>query len=340
MWKTARKYGMVLILLVSLLGTAAQAQTARTGGKGLFYTHSAEVTDAHNLFVNGYATSYATKLSETSLAKDYTISFAATYGLFTDMETYLEVVAYQDDQNSLWGPMGDTQLGLKYRFPFSKPTIHFGLNAFILFPSAVNSNVKYEPFRSESAGAGVQFLTTFSLANQIPSLPMKIHLNWGYMDHELKDAPFSSDIDQWLFGLGVICPIRSYQIYAEYSAEPFVQNDSVSYSESSSRLSVGFKFMAKQKYIIDIVGEIGLSNDTYAEENPGVLKAYQKDYADWRLGVGLTYRFSFERFFDKTETVDAQEESLEQEKLSRIRAQREQARQDIDSLKKTLERTE
>ncbi|MCK5738159.1 hypothetical protein KAH55_03215, partial [bacterium] len=277
MWKPARKYGMVLILLVALLGTAAQAQTARTGGKGLFYTYSAEVTDAHNLFVNGFITSYATKLSKTTLAKDYTISFAATYGLFTDMETYLEVVAYQDDQKRLWGPMGDTQLGFKYRLPFSKPTIHFGLNAFILFPSAVSSNVKYEPFRSGNPGAGIQFLTTFSLANQIPSLPLKIHLNWGYMDHKLKDSPFSSDIDQWLFGLGVICPIRSYQIYAEYSAEPFVQNELVLYSQSSSRLSFGFKFMAQQKYIIDIVGEIGLANDAYVEDmEADKLKPYQK----------------------------------------------------------------
>lgn len=328
------------ILIIILLASVSWSQTARYGGKGLFRTLSAEPAGAGNLFVNGYFSGYMKKQTETYMTKDYTFSTAATFGFSKHFETYLMSVLYQDDQQSIWAPPGDMRLGLKYHFPFSGPAFHLGLNTFAVIPTSKYYNLMYEPYSSGKFGWGAQFLSTISFANVMPMLPMKIHLNAGYLDHSIKDNFFADSTDQVIIGAGIVFPVRSFQLFTEFTGEIFINEPDVQFAQNSMRVTQGFKFLGPKNLIFDLIFDFGLTNEDSLrniDESQKLKHPLWKDYADWKVVFGATYHFSLKRFFEK-DVDDAKKKELEeQRKLERIKNKREKAKTDLDSMKRALD---
>jgi len=328
------------VLMMLMVASFSWSQTARYGGKGLFRTLSAEPVGAGNLFVNGYFSGYLKKQTENYMTKDYTFSTAATFGFSKNFETYLMGVLYQDDQRSIWAPPGDSRLGIKYHLPSLGPAFHVGLNTFAVFPTSKYHNLMYEPYSSGEFGWGVQVLSTISFANVMPLLPMKIHLNAGYLDHAFNDDFFTSKIDQALIGAAVVFPVRSFQLFTEFTGEIFINEPDVQFAQNSMRVTQGFKFLGPKNVIFDLIFDFGLTNEdslrNISEAN--IIKhPLWKDYADWKVTFGATYHFSLKRFFEKDIDEAKKKELEEQRKLERIKNKREKAKSDLDSMKRALE---
>lgn len=337
----ANKTISIVILSLICFVQMSSAQTSKFGGKGLFRTLSAETVGTGNLYVNGYFSSYVQKAEENILAKDHSLSVGVTFGFMKHLETSLNIVPYQDDQHSIWGPPGNTRLGLKYHLPFSSPGFHIGLNQFFVFPTAQTDNIAFEPFSSGKVAWGSQLLMTMSLENMMPMMPIKIHANIGYLDHDMGDLFFKSEIDQMLIGLGVVFPIRSFQLFTEYSAEVFINEASVDFSQNSMRLTQGFKFLGPKAIIFDVIFDLGLTNNDLLETVKAAqdsISPFLKEYADWKFTIGATYRFSFKKLFDKSEKVERKKEDEEKRKLQRIQRKRENAAKDLESMKQILDR--
>jgi len=100
-----------LVLLVTLLPLwpfQAVSQTTMSGGRGLLRVHSAETIGLQNFYVNTYFLTFLVRQGKSSLAKDHTLNLALTYGLTDAVEVMVKLVPYQDDQQHIWGPPGDT----------------------------------------------------------------------------------------------------------------------------------------------------------------------------------------------------------------------------------------
>lgn len=314
------------------------AQTSFNGGKGIYRTLSAEVVGGANIYLNGYFSSYFKKETESLMVKDHSFMMGLTFGLSRNFETTLGIVPYQDDQKSIWGPPGDTRLGLKYHLPFFNSAFHMGLHGFFVFPTARYANIAYEPYSSGKVAWGSQLLTTISFENVFPMLPMKMHLNFGYLDHNIGDQFFTSEIDQMLLGFGMVFPIRSFQMFTEYTNETFFNATELDFMQNSMRVTQGFKFLGPKNIIYDLVFDVGLTNEDSLKSVNLEKSPLLKDYADWKVTLGINYRFSLKRFFDRSEEQERERESEEQKKLNKIKAKRERASKDLKNMKEVLDR--
>jgi hypothetical protein len=314
------------------------AQTCFYGGRGIYRTLSAEVVGGANVYVNGYFSSYFKKERESMMIKDHTLTMGVTLGLFRNFEATLGLVPYQDDQKSIWGPPGDTKLGLKYHLPFLNSAFQIGWYNFFIFPTSKYANINYEPFSSGKFGWGSQLLTTVSFENVFPMLPMKMHLNVGYLDHNLGDQFFVSEMDQMLLGFGIVFPIRSFQVFTEYTAEVFVNTAEVDFMENSMRVTQGFKFLGPKNFVYDLIFDIGLTNEDSLQVAGVATSPLLKDYADWKVTLGVSYRFSLKRLFDRSDEKAKERETEEQKKLDKIKEKRESATKDLESMKEVLDK--
>jgi hypothetical protein len=321
--------------LCLLLATEAISQVGLRGGRGLWYVSSAETVGWANLYVNGLFRGYYVKEENaTVLTKDQSFFLNVTYGLSNSIEFVLNTVPYQDDQRSIWGPPGDTRAGLKVRLPFSGKIFHTGLQGFVILPTAKNANVPFEPFSSGKVGAGAMALFTVDLAPSLPLFPIKFHTNVGYIDHSLNDSFFSAKIDQLFVGFGLKFPLRSTVLYSEVSGEFFINNsEQVKFSENSIRVTEGIRFLGPMGLVVDIGADIGVSSDPSFPFN-----SFQKEYANWRVQIGVTYSHSFAEYFRKRDRLARQRRLEEEAKLRRIKEQRERAGEDLEKMKKALEK--
>jgi len=331
------KYILGSIILLAFFQQSA-AQTCFSGGRGVYRTLSAETVGSANVYVNAYFSSYFKKERESMMIKDHTLTTGFTFGLFKHFETTLGIVPYQDDQRSIWGPPGDTRLGIKYHFPYLNSAIQVGWYNFFIFPTARYANISYEPFSSGKFAWGTQFLTTLSFENVLPMLPMKMHFNAGYLDHNLGDQFFASEIDQMLLGASVVFPIRSFQVFTEYTAEVFVNTSDLDFMQNSMRVTQGFKFLGPKNFVYDLIFDVGLTQEDSLTIANAAISPLAKDYADWKVTVGVSYRFSLKRLFDRSDEQAKARESEEQKKLDKIKEKREQATKDLESMKEVLDK--
>jgi hypothetical protein len=278
-----KKIVAVSLFLSVTLGIAAfaSAQTTIYGGRGLLRVFTAEPLGHTQFFVHSSFMTYLdpSKRGGRTLGKDYTINLGFTLGITHSLEATLQAVPYQDDQRHVWGPPGDKRLGLKLALPVRLGGISTGVYGFTVIPTAKNSNVDYEPFSSGKLAVGMMGLATIDMTQSFPLVPLKMYLNFGYLAHDLKGSLFASEKDQYVFGAGLKFPIRSLVFHTEYTGEVFANNDSVSFAESSTRLTQGVKFLGPWDLVVDLAADIGLHKLT---SNP-VSAVYQKDYADWKV---------------------------------------------------------
>jgi hypothetical protein len=178
-------------------------------------------------------------------------------------------------------------------------------------------------------------LFSFNLSKIVPQALLNLHINLGFYAPNINDTYFSSKIDQMLMGIGFVVPIRSSQVYLEYSGELFINNqDSVSFSENSNRITTGIKFLGPFKTLIDVAADIGLSKRSKLAE----ISVFHKDYPRWRVWVGIAYRFSFYKYFDKSAKLARQREEQERRKLERIKQRRRKATIEMQKMKEILKR--
>ena len=312
----------------------AISQTTMFGGKGLLRVQSAETVGRGNFYLNSFVLTFLDKASSGGLAKDHTWNMGLTLGFSSIFELTARLVPYQDDQAHIWGPPGDTELGFKMHWPLPSSVFHFGLQGFISFPTASKHNVDYEPYASGAVAWAAKALCTWDMTDTFPILPLQIHGNLGYIDQDIRDRYFRDKKDQALVGIGVKFPVGSAVLYTEYTAEVFFNNtEKVALSQNSMRVSQGLKFIGPWHLILDVAAEAGLSADPGKQTSP-----FLKDYAHWKIILGVTYRSSFLQYIDRSDEIERQRQDEETKKLEEIRRKREKANKELEEMKKLLEK--
>jgi hypothetical protein len=326
-----------LIICAFALGLSfagASAQTTIYGGRGLLRVFSAEPLAGSQLHVNSYFQTFLANDNplSASLAKDYTFSIGLTYAVSRRTEITAQLVPYQDDQKHIWGPPGDTQLGIKYQTPLSSNNVLTGVRAFLIFPTARLHNVPYEPYSSGKLALGAQALLTLDMTESFPLVPLKFYANIGYIDHYVRDLLLRNDQDQALLGFGVKFPIHTVVLFTEYTAEIFIHYDALSYSQNPSRLTQGISLLGPWNLVLDFAIDIDLSS---TKERTGIF--YGKDYADWKISLGAHYQFAFgKKSRPGVEPARQSSSPSNRKELDEIKARRQRARLDIERMNDAL----
>lgn len=325
---------LVLVMIIAL-NVKGISQISTTGGKGMAKVLSADPVRATDIFVNWNVSTFMKQTSQSTLSKYYLSNLNITVGMARYLELYVNFLPYQDDQQNLWGQVGDTHLGFKYLTPLSSNFFKLGMGGFFKFPTARTANVAYESFTTDKPAWAMSGLLTFDFIEVMPTFPLKFNFNLGYMDHDIYDQYFTSPIDQMLFGVGVKFSIRSIQFFTEYSGEVFMNNRSqVEFNQNSTRLTQGMRFMGPWNNTIDISFDLGLTKyDSLKNMTP-----FHKEYYDWKVRLGLTHRFSVYKYFDKTAKLQRMKEEEERRKLEAIRKKREKVKEDLEQMKNSLEK--
>ncbi|OQX96234.1 hypothetical protein B6I21_01415 [candidate division KSB1 bacterium 4572_119] len=324
-----------VLMQFSFLSGGLYSQVATTGGKGLAKVLSADPVKAADIFVNWNASTFMEQTSRTTLSKYYRSDLNVTVGLASYLEVYLNITPYQDDQTHLWGQFGNTHLGLKYLTPFSSSFFKLGLDGFFKFPTARIGNVGYESFFSENPAWAMRGLLSLDFIKIMPSFPLKFNFNYGYIDHDIYDQYFTSKIDQMLIGAGFKFSIRSIQFFTEYSGEIFFNNPTeVEFNQNSQRVTQGIRFLGPWNNTIDVSFDYGLTQYDSLETDD----IFHKEYYDWKVRIGVTHRFSVQKYFDKTAKLERMKEEEERRKLEAIKKKRQKVKEDIQKMKNSLEK--
>ncbi len=330
-----------LFLSVTLgMAALASAQTTIYGGRGLLRVFTAEPLGRSQFFVHSSFLTYLdpSKRGGRTLGKDYTFNLGFTLGLTQSLEVTLQATPYQDDQKHVWGPPGDTRLGLKLALPVRLGGISTGLYGFTVLPTAKNANVPYEPYSSGEMAVGIMGLATIDMTQSFPLVPLKLYMNFGYLAHDLKGAVFASNRDQYVFGAGIKFPIHSFVFHTEYTGEVFAKNDSVTFAENSTRLTQGVKFLGPWNLIVDLAADLGLHR---LVSNP-VSTSFQKDYADWKLILSVNYQFGGRQEESSAplataKRVDKRADKRALQQLDEIKTKRETAQDSLQKMEDALQ---
>lgn len=327
---------IIISITICFYAGGVNSQVSKYGSKGLFRVLSAEPVNPTDIFVNGSLSMFFEKTGPENLAKYYNVNLNATVGLAKYLEAFVNIVPYQDDQYHIWGRFGDTRLGLKYLTPLATDEFKFGLIGFYKFPTAERSNVPYEIFSTSKPSWGAKALLTFDFLDLFPTYPIKVNLNIGYMDHSIYDQYFKSKIDQLLIGSGVKFSVRSVQIYIEYSGEVFFNNPGqVDFGQNSMRITPGLRFLGPWRNTIDLAFDFSLTSYDSLKNTD---RSFHKAYFGWKITVGVTHRFSVYKYFDKTAKLERKKRLEELRKLEEIRKKREKASEELEQMKKILDK--
>lgn len=326
-----------LLAFFGVLSTLSYAQTTMIGGKGLLRAQDAEPVEPGLIYVSPYVLTFLDVPEGSGIVvKDHTMNVGITVGLSQLFEVLAQVVPYQDDHAGPWGPPGDTKLGIKFHPP-ARYVMQFGLLAYASFPTARKHNVPFEPYSCNAFGWGLLGLATFDFRKASAALPLKIHLNLGYRDHDASDRYFADKKDQLLFAMGLKFPIRTMILYSEFSGEIFINNtEHVPISYNSMRFTQGLRFIGLWHLICDIAGDIGLSQFDGGEGQENI-DPYLKRYADWKITFGVTWHTTLFRYLTKEEKLERKRQKEETAKRERIRKEREKASKELEKIKKDLE---
>jgi len=325
-----------LLLLLILIPVTIYSQVSLYGSKGLLRIFEAETIHPGQLAINPVYTGYAAG-DNYNFSEDHTLNLALTLSLSEQIEVFAHLVPYQDDQKHTWGPIGDTRLSVKYHIPNYGSISQLGFVGFVSLPTAVNHNVDFEPFSDDAIGWGLLGLATFDLKKYFGTLPLKLSLNLGYRDINWSDPFFSDPKDQLIGGFGFKFPVRSNLLYSEVTGEVFFNNiENVRLSQNYVRFTQGFRFVGPWHLICDISGDIELSNYDQNTLN-SVNKRFIKDYADWKIIFGVSYRTNV--FTGKTRREkELEKRKLEEQKdLDTIQEKRKKVIDDLEELRKKLE---
>lgn len=321
------------ILIFLGISSRSPAQISINGGRGLFRITSAETVNSGNLYVSSFGSMYLKK-SDNSLAKDYHMSLTFTYGLFSFLEFDGRFVAYQDDQAHIWGPVGNTQMGLKLQIPIVSRFFSLGVGSKIVFPTAPEQNVPYEAFSADGIGWTPEAYMTFNLTDAL-QFPLKIYVNGGYMDHKLLDGMFANKIDETYARVGFKFPVKSAIFYWEFDSRQFIHRRSeIALKENWMYSNQGIVFVGPYNLIMNIALDLKLTQDDPATNYK------PKDYANWKLWLGVTKYIPLKKY--ATQAIDRRRERrLRSDQMKRqeaLRKERGKADEEIAQMKEMLKK--
>jgi hypothetical protein len=208
---------------------------------------------------------------------------------------------------------------------------------FVKIPTGRNANLHFEPYSYDKVGVGLMGIATFDMTNSFPLFPLKMHVNFGYMDHDLSDSYFSDEEDQFFFRLGFKFPIRSSVLFTEYSAEIFANNPVVSnYSFNSQRITQGLKFLGPWNLIFDLALDISLSKKPEDLSSP-----FLKKYADWKIIAGINYPMVLrKKDTARAKVLAKKREREEKKKLQEIHDKRQNVGEELKKMEESLKKDE
>ncbi|MBN1541068.1 hypothetical protein JW992_02910 [candidate division KSB1 bacterium] len=329
-----------------LYGTAS-GQVTYGGGKGLLRIWDAQPVFPGQLYLNALYSSFFTASGidangSRRQIEDHTLNLALTLGLSKKFEFWAHFVPYQDDQKHLWGPFGDSRVGLKFMPGRERSIFQFGLLGFAQFATAgaflddYKPNPPYEPFSSNSHGWGLLALVNFDLKNAASPLPIKLSFNAGYRDHDWHDRFFTDDKDQLIGGFGLKFPIRTSVLYSEISGEYFIhQADKIPTRYNSMRFTQGIRFVGPRNLVFDIAGDILLSAKPSSRELAS--SPFIKEYADWKIIFGVTHRLTLFKHLTAEEKMARMRELEEQAKRETIKEKRQKVIRELEEMRRKLQ---
>ncbi|MCZ6703717.1 MAG: hypothetical protein O6940_11850 [Ignavibacteria bacterium] len=324
-------FAFIMSIAYMIFSPMAYTQTAYTGGRGMLRVYSANTVKPGVLYSNIITQSFLFIRESAPLGKDHNLSLGFTYGISNDVELTAQIVGYQDDQRGIWGPPGNTQIGMKLKLPFSSHSVGTGLRGFLSLPTAKNQNVDYEPYSSEQVAWGIMGLLTIDMIDTFPFFPFKFHSNLGYLDHNIRTF-FSDTInDQILLGLGFEFPIQSVVLYTEFTGEIFYDNPNINFRNNSVRLTQGIKFPSILNLIFDVGVDFGLHRQA------GNIPEPVHEYADWKVIIGASYEFTSR---SKKKKLDLSEKDLELDKemVEEIKKKRQEVAKKIEEMRKKIQK--
>jgi hypothetical protein len=182
------------------------------------------------------------------------------------------------------------------------------------------------------------------MTDAFPLVPLKLYLNFGYWDHNFGDQPLTDEEDQYILGVGLKFPVRSIVFYTEYTGEIFANNPIVSSRENSTRISQGVKILGPWNFIIDFAADLGLERPGTISTDPldplyAKYRDYKKDYADWKVTIGLNYQVSGRGGSERRPSAAARlrEDKRAMQELEQIRLERENADKNLKKMQESLD---
>jgi hypothetical protein len=229
-------------------------------------------------------------------------------------------------------------VGLKFHVPTRSASMFFGLLGYVGFPTAKNHNVPYEPFSADAKGWALMGLWTVDLKNASSTFPLKISLNAGYRDHDWADRFFTDSKDQLLAGFGFKIPIRSSLLYSEVSGEFFTNNqENVAFNQNSYRFTQGFRFLGPGNLVFDLGADFELGRYVPTAEEVAS-KPYLKDYADWKIIFGISYRATLFKYVSAEEKLVKKRQQNDEEKMDSIKEKRGNVLKELEEIRRKLEK--
>jgi hypothetical protein len=326
----------LLILLVAITALPATGQVTIEGGKGMLRIHDAEPVYPGLLYFNASYLGYVTSSEGNDAAEDHTLNLGLTLGLSRQFSLSAQLVPYQDDQQHLWGPPGDSRVSLKWHVPKHGGMMQFGVLAGVSIPTATNHNVQFERFTTDKPGWQIMALVNMDLKQSASRLPLKFSFNIGFRDHDWFDRFFMDDKDQLIGGLGFKFPVRSSLLYTELSGEVFINNtETVSFTENLLRVTQGLRFVGPWNLIVDVAGDYSLTS--VPGEDRLAASPFLKDYADWKVIVGISTHTTLFTWLTPEERADRERKQEEMRKRHEIRRKREQVSEELEKMREKLE---
>lgn len=261
------------------------------------------------------------------------MSIGLTLGVGKSIELTGLITPYQDDQVTIWGPPGDSQLGLKFITPFSSHSIYSAVRVFANFPTAKKSNVPFEPYRSGELGIGGMGIITFDMTESFPLFALKANINFGYFDQNFRDELFNGPEDQYLLGIGFKFPVRSSILYTEYTAEIFANNN-VPFNQNPQRITEGLKVLGPWNLIIDFAFDFSVS------KKPKVIDyVFYKEYATWKAIVGINYQLvtKSNRYVNDPRKNATQKKPANDKVYQEVQQKRENVQTELKRMEESLE---
>jgi hypothetical protein len=325
-------YGIFLLTFT----TAGLSQISYSGGKGLYNVLEADPIRTTDIYFSTNMLSFMREEPGSNvLTKYFSNNANLTIGLANYLGCFLNFVPHRDDGVNLYGTIGDTHFGLKYLTPLSSRVFKLGLAASYKFPTAGIANVPFEVYSTDKPGWAIKALLSLDFLPIMPSMPLKLNLNFGYLDHNIYDDYFYSKIDQLFLGTGLKYSIRSLQFYTEYSGEIFFNNPSqVEFNQNSMRLTQGIRFLGPWNNTVHIAFNYSLTNYDSLKN----IDIFHKEYATWEFVIGISHRFSVYKYFDKSAKLERKRRAEELRRLEAIKKKRQNVKQDLKKMKDELEK--
>ena len=341
-------YRSLWLLLLAAIGIAS-SQVTLMGGKGQLRLFDAENSLPGQLYLNGVYSLFLEKHDHVSIAangakeissvlvKDNAFNLSMTLGISKTLEIFIHTVPYQDNQKDLWGPIGDTQCGLKLHLAKEGALLQTGVAGYIGLPTAPRHTIPFEPFAKDAYSWSLVGLMNLDIRNTRTAIPLKCTFNIGYRDNDWHDRYFVDEIDQLLAGAGFKFSLRAYQFYSEVTSEVFINKSGMTLRQNSIRYSQGVRFIGLQNFIFDIAADLKIGGyrptAEQIQENPLL-----KRYADWKILLGASYRLTFFTQLTPEEKKAKALQAEEKRKMDEIRKKREKVAEEMEELKKNVDK--